>query len=179
MGLKSTNKWSVKSWRKRKGRKNGINNQYTLTPSSGHLFWICVHLKLSTYDCISYTVGTQFWLGNVPVLDKPTVGHHDRPWSRLWWRRVILVAAKVKWLVVVIQKDRKCLKHDFCFFTPNWVWVIKMSSFLESIRTLSGVTNDLKVSLDLENQELISTNFRQFHQVHPMFSNGTCGKCNL
>ena len=36
-----------------------------------------------------------------------------------WWRRVILVAAKVKWLVVVIQKDRKCLKHDFCFGTPQ------------------------------------------------------------
>ena len=95
-----------------------------------------------------------------------------------WWRRVILVAAKVKWLVVVIQKDRKCLKHDFCFGTPQ-LGFIKMSSVLESIRTRSGVTDDLKVSLDLENQELISTNFRQYHQEHPMFSNGTCGKCNL
>ena len=111
-------------------------------------------------------------MGNVPVLDPRDIHVH-----------VTLVASRhfsgseSKMASSSDPKGQKMLKTRLFVFYPNWV--IKMSSFLESIRTRSGGTNDLKVSLDLENQELISTNFRQYHQEHPMFSNGTCGKCNL
>ena len=112
-------------------------------------------------------------MGNVPVLEPRDIYVH-----------VTLVASrhfsgsKSKMASSSDPKGQKMLKTRFLFwYNPNWV--IKMSSVLESIRTRSGVTDDLKVSLDLENQELISTNFHQYHQEHPMFSNGTCGKCNL